>query len=144
MIDFLCAVQPLIKVCFTLCMSPEHIPVVSISTHETIQLQYESYEFGFTLQHLIKAKRCLIRSLMIRPLSWKICLLIAYALDFFDQGFIDLYLTSIFWLHHFKYFEFNEIFVWDRMTLIMFGIRIFSISFLRYVRSKVFDKTLIH
>lgn len=39
-------------------MSPEHIPVVSISAHEAVELQNKPDQLRFTFEHLIETELC--------------------------------------------------------------------------------------
>ena len=56
MIDFLCWIQALIEIRLALCVSPQHVPVMSICAHETVEFQNESDELRLTLQHLVEAQ----------------------------------------------------------------------------------------
>ena len=120
MIDFLCWIQALIEVRLALCVGPQHVPVVAICAHETVEFQNESDELWLTLQHLVEAQRGLVLLLMCCSLHWEIGLLSADVLNSFDKWFVYFNHASIFALHHFKNFEFDEVVVAQAVILLHF------------------------
>ena len=61
-------------------------------------------------------------------MSGEVSLLVADALDLFDQGFVDFNLTSVFGLHHLKNFEFDEVVVRIGMCEALLGWVLFLVS----------------
>ena len=41
-INLLVLVQPLVKVVFALCMRPQHVPIVTVCRHQTVNLEQEA------------------------------------------------------------------------------------------------------
>jgi len=117
MVDFLSRCETLVEIGLSLGMSPKHIPIVSISAHEAVKLQYEPDQLWFTLQHLVETELCRSWSLVVWTISREKRLLITYALNSFDQLLVYLYGTAILALHHLENFEFYEMVVGDTMFI---------------------------
>ena len=134
MVDFLWWVQSLIKVGFALSVGPQHVPVMAICVHETVELQDESDKLGFTLEHLVEAEWGLILLLMGCSLHWKVRLLGTDVLDPFNKRFVNFNHATIFALHHFENFEFYEMFVAQTIVLFHFDQRLLLVIIICRIR----------
>ena len=93
MIDLLRLRQPFVEVGFALGVCPQHVPVMPIGAHQPIQFQNKFDQFALTFQHFVETQRGL--GLLV-PLHREVSLLVADALNPFNQRFIYFDLATCF------------------------------------------------
>jgi hypothetical protein len=93
MVYFLGVGKPLVKISFASCVSPQHVPVMPIGAHQPVQFKNKFDQFALTFQHFVETQR---RLRLLVSLHREISLLVADALNPFNQRFVDFDLATCF------------------------------------------------
>ena len=68
-VDLLSWGQALVEVGLALRVRPQHVPIMPVRAHHTVELKNEADELGLALEHFVEAKRALPLCLMVGPLD---------------------------------------------------------------------------
>ena len=93
MVDFLSIGEALVKIGFAGGVGPQHVPVMPIGAHQPVQFKNKFYQFALAFKHFVETQGGLR---LLVPLHCEISLLVADALNPFDERFIDFNLATCF------------------------------------------------
>ena len=115
-VDLLSWGQALVEVGLALRVRPQHVPIMPVRAHHTVELKNEADELGLALEHFVEAQLTLlgrwmvilVRATVRGSIHREVCLVIACILNFSDQRLVYFDRAAKLRLHHFEDPELDE------------------------------------